>query len=230
MPIKREIIYPFFLECCQFATDVYWENIFEDLAYGKTPYGSYISKDFLCCSFKKKNFSYKIEKKDPKQLYTEVYSLLTSKLGLLSSSEKNKKKMVFSETEDIIKDSRKTWSDIRKKNLKELLIELYVIRMKNRHNLTIKQARYLFSIIIMSLTLKVISPSDIEYNNGHITNIEGIEFKNKRLIVNKDLYNLDIGSCINNENHKKLMSDNWVKYLKDAQKSFHVLEKTCITS
>ena len=66
MPIKREIIYPIFLECCQFTDDKFWENVFEDLAYGKTPYGTYISKDFLCCSYKKKEFSYKIEKKLPR--------------------------------------------------------------------------------------------------------------------------------------------------------------------
>ena len=65
MPIKREIVYPIFLECCQFTDDKFWENVFEDLAYGKTPYGTYISKDFLCCSYKKKEFSYKIEKKLP---------------------------------------------------------------------------------------------------------------------------------------------------------------------
>jgi hypothetical protein len=50
MPAKREIAYPVFLEACQYTEDAYWENIFEELAYGKAPYGTYISKDFLCCS------------------------------------------------------------------------------------------------------------------------------------------------------------------------------------
>ena len=47
MPIKKEIVYPVFLECCEFSVDSFWENIFEDLAYGKTPYGTYINKNFL---------------------------------------------------------------------------------------------------------------------------------------------------------------------------------------
>ena len=46
MPIKKDIVYPGFIECLQFTEDIFWENIFEDLAYGKTPYGTYISKDF----------------------------------------------------------------------------------------------------------------------------------------------------------------------------------------
>jgi len=130
MPIKREIIYPIFLECCQFTDDKFWENVFEDLAYGKTPYGTYISKDFLCCSYKKKEFSYKIEKKLPKDVYNDVYDLLTNKLGLLSPLEKSKKRKIFKDIEEDITESRKNWNDIKKKNIKELLIELYVARMK----------------------------------------------------------------------------------------------------
>ena len=66
MTIKKEIIYPIFLECCQYTTDIFWENVFEDLSYGKTPYGTYITKDFLCCNYKEKEFSYKIEKNNQK--------------------------------------------------------------------------------------------------------------------------------------------------------------------
>ena len=78
MTIKKDIIYPIFLECSQFITDKFWENIFEDLAYGKSPYGTYISKGSLTCKYKDKEFIYKLEKKDPKILYTEIYLLLTN--------------------------------------------------------------------------------------------------------------------------------------------------------
>jgi hypothetical protein len=66
MLVKKEIIYPIFLECCQYADDTFWENIFEDLAYGKSPYGTYISKDFLCCGYKKKSLVTKLRKKTQK--------------------------------------------------------------------------------------------------------------------------------------------------------------------
>ena len=116
MPIRKEIIYPIFLECCQYADDTFWENIFEDLAYGKAPYGTYISKDFLCCNYKKKEFNYKIENKEASKMFDEVYNLLTKKLGLLSQKEKVKKRKAFIDAEESIKESRKNWSDIRKKN------------------------------------------------------------------------------------------------------------------
>ena len=79
MVMKKEILYPVFLECLQFTNDFFWENIFEDLAYGKTPYGTYINKDFLCCNYKDKEFSYKIEKKEPELLYNDILFLLGKK-------------------------------------------------------------------------------------------------------------------------------------------------------
>ena len=130
MPVKKEIIYPIFLECCPYAKDTFWANTFEDLAYGKAPYGTYISKGFLCCSYRKKDFSYKIERKDAKQVYDEVHTLLTIKLGLLSPQDRVKQKHEFEELENSIRYLRNSWSSIRKKNTKELLVELFVIKMK----------------------------------------------------------------------------------------------------
>jgi hypothetical protein len=218
MPIKKEIIYPVFLECCQYADDTFWENIFEDLAYGKAPYGTYISKDFLCCSYRKKEFSYKIEKKDVETLYKEVYTLLTKRLGLLSQREKVKKRKVFTDLEDSIKDSRKSWNDIRKKNMKELLIELYVTRMKNKYSLSIKQARYLLSIILIALVFKVIKTDDIDYSDNRINSIEGIDFAKKQVLIERDLYNVEVSFAPHILVDKKVMSDNWEKYLESLRK------------
>jgi hypothetical protein len=215
---KKEIIYPIFLECCQHAEDIFWENIFEDLAYGKTPYGTYISKTFLCCSYKKKEFNYKIEKKDSKKMYNEIYTLLTKRLGLLSQSEKIQKKRDFLDLEDTIKDSRKSWGDIRKKNMKELLIELYVTRMKNKYLLSNNQSKYLLSIILTAMVFKVITAEDIQYSDGRIDSIAGIDFDKKQVLVKRDLYNIQVSFSPHIVVDKKTMSDNWEKYLELLRK------------
>ena len=218
MPIKKELVYPFFLECCRFTTDIFWENIFEDLAYGKSPYGTYISKDFLCCSYRNKDFSYKIEQKDPEVNYNEIYHLLSVKLGLLSKTEKNKKRKAFKDMENTMKDNRKNWNDIKKKNIKELLIELYVTDMQTKHSLSIKQAKHLLSIIFIAIIFKVITNNDIVYENNRIQHIEGIDFVKKQIIIKRDLYKLEVSFAPNIVLDKKLMSDNWDKYLKDLKK------------
>lgn len=222
MPIKREIVYPVFLECCQHADDTFWENVFEDLAYGRVPYGTYISKDFLCCSYKKREFSYKIEKKDSITLYNEIYEILTKKLGILSQREKIKKRKDFNDTEEIIKESRKNWSDIRKKNTKELLLELYITRVKNQYSLTIKQAKYLLSVIILGMVFKIITSDDINYSDGMITSINGIKFNKKEIIMEHSIYDIDASHSVNIIVEKKSMYEEWDKYIKSIKK---LLEK-----
>ena len=221
MPLKREILYPIFLECREYAIDIFWQNIFEDLSYGKTPYGSYISKNFLCCNYKKKEFSYKIESnKLPKQIYNEVYFLFTDKLGLISNDDKLKKRKLFGEIENSLKESRENWNNIKKKNIKEVLFELYVIDMKNKWSLSFKQTRFLLSIIYIGLIFKVITNKDIEYEEGRIKNVKGIDFVHRNILINKDLYYLE-NNCSPNIilEEKILMSDSWEKYLKDLKKN-----------
>ena len=218
MTIKKEILYPMFLECFQFTTDSFWENVFEDLAYGKTQYGTYINKNFLCCNYKNKEFSYKIEKKDPLLLYNDVYNLLVKKLGLLSVRDKLNKKIDFNNIEEDLKNARKNWNNIRKKNIKDLLIENYVINMKNKYNLNVSQSRKLISTIFIGLIFKVFSVKDINYDDGVITSIDGITFEDNKVILERDIYDIenDYRKCILID--KQLISDNWEKYLNNLQK------------
>ena len=218
MTIKREILYPIFLQCIQYTTDSFWENIFEDLAYGKSPYGTYINKSFLCCNYKNKEFSYKIEKKDSLQLYNDVYNLLAKKLGLLSVRDKINKKIDFNNIEEDLKHTRKSWNNIKKKNIKDLLIENYVIEMKNKYSLSIKQSRKLISSIFIGMIFKVLSVKDINYEDGKILDIDGIKFNEKEVIYERDIYNFDndFRKCILID--KTLMSDNWEKFLTNINK------------
>jgi hypothetical protein len=218
MTIKKEILYPMFLECFQYTTDSFWENVFEDLAYGKTPYGTYINKNFLCCNYKNKEFSYKIEKKDPEQLYNDVYNLLAKKLGLLSVRDKLNKKIDFNNIEEDLKNTRKNWNNIRKKNIKDLLIENYVINMKNKYKLSVLQSRKLISTIFIGLIFKVFSVKDIKYDNGVIESIDGITFEDNKVVLERNIYDIenDYRKCILID--KTVMSDNWEKYLNNLQK------------
>jgi len=218
MPIKKEILYPVFLECCQFADDVFWEGIFEELAYGKAPYGTYISKGFLCCSYKNKEFSYKIERKDPKVLYDDIYRLLTEKLGILSHKEKAQKRLDFHEMEKNIKQSRQDWSSIRRKNIKDVMYEKYVIDMKRKYSLSLKQCRYLLSIILLSIMFKTITSKDITYKDNKIQNIDGIEFAKGKVILQRSLCVVNSEEVSDSPDLEdlglKTMSENWERYLK----------------
>jgi len=218
MPVKKEILYPVFLECCQFADDVFWEGIFEDLAYGKAPYGTYISKDFICCSYKNKEFSYKIERKDPKILHDDIYKLLTEKLGILSHKEKAQKRLDFHELEKNIKESRQEWSSIRRKNIKDVMYEKYVIDMKRKHCLSIKECKYLLSVILLSIMFKTITSKDIVYKDDKIQHISGFEFEKGKVIIKRPLCSVDSENICDSpdldDQDTKTMCENWEIYLK----------------
>ena len=220
---KREIIYPIFLNCCQFTNDPFWQNIFEELAYGKTSYGIYISKNFICCNQKRKEFSYKIENKEPELVFNEIIHLFKNKAGLQSYQEKLNTRKEFKQLEnETNKNIKNNWNSIKKKNMKELLIELYVTKMKNKYFLTLEQARYLISIIYIGIIFKVIiTKKDINYSNGEIIDIIGITFERKKVILSKDIYSVEIIPDIPIESTKKTMADIWNRYIKELKKLSH---------
>ena len=215
--MPQQIIYPIFFECCPYAKDIFWKNIFEDLAYGRTPYGTYFNNGFLTCGYKNKEFSYKIDRKDPEILYNDITHLLINKLGLLSREERDRKREEFNEIGR--EEPSQEWSGIRKKNIKDTFYENYVIDMKNKYNLNNSQCKYLLSVITISILLKSITNKDIIYEGGKIIDILGIEFENEQIIIKRPLYSDDyIPDPIEcQEEEVRSMSDNWNKYLKQIQ-------------
>ena len=201
MPVKKDIIYPIFLECCEFVTDNYWSQIFEDLSYGKCPYGCYINKLFLCCNFKGKEFSYKIENKEPNILYEEIYNLFHTKLGLLSECQR-KNKLKDMEVQDYMWKN-KSWNSIKKKNIKDLIIDNYIISNKKKYNIPDTEINKLKNIIISGIIFKTITPKEINYLNGEIISIKGIEFDYGKIIVDNFIKNYKFQNEKNTEKKEK---------------------------
>ena len=184
----REILYAQFIEASQYAEDPYWKVVFENLAYGLCPFGVYISKGFLCCSIKTKDFVYKIDKKDSLILYTETFNLLRNKAQITSSSDKTELYKHFQTLEQELRDNKRiSWSSIKKKSIKDNLIESFVLNMKTIYGLSPEKTRSLHSLIQLGLLFKTITNNDIIYEEGQIISIEGFEFDICEFIVTRDL-------------------------------------------
>ena len=188
--MKKELLFSFLLKCCDLAQEKFWKNIFEDLAYGQAPYGAFISKGFLSCTYKGKEFSYKLTPKDPEVMFNDIYELLTDKLGILSANEQNQKRLLFEELEKSMRDKNEEWGKIRKKKIKDLIIEKYVVSMKNEYCLSFVQARKLLAYIYLGAQFKTITPKDVEYVEGEIVSINGISFREGKIILAKAVSNL----------------------------------------
>ena len=222
MQERKEIIYPIFLEASIFAKEEFWRLVFEDLSYGKCPYGTYISKDFLCCGYKDKEFAYKIikvnpttgsiEKRDPEILYNDVYNLLTKKLGLMSHKQQANNRMAFEEMKERISDNRIEWNSIKKKSVKSFLIERFVLDVKNKWNFTIQKTKFLLSLIMMAMVLGAITSSDIDYRDGKIHSIDGLQFTEDEIKLDREIYKPFTGFSPQSSSTKIGVEEIWTKF------------------
>lgn len=214
MSVKKEIIHPIFLDCVKFAEDIYWKQIFQDMAYGITPYGTYFNKGFLCCNFKNKEFTYKIENKDPEILYNEIYNILKNKVGIYSSNDKIFMLEDFKKIENEIKKTQlNKWNNIKKRTTRDFIIENYVIEMKKKYNLNNVESKNLLNLIQIGLVFKTINSKNIRYEDGRILDINVLSFENGKV-----KYNNIIDSVENLETkiifqEKLIASSLWKKYV-----------------
>ena len=209
--MKNKLVYPIFLDCCKYTKDVFWQYIFEDLAYSKPPYGTFITKNYLCSTYKNKEFTYKIDtSKVPEIIFTEIFDLLSNKLGLLSDKDKLKRREFFNLQHSNIK--KDNWSQIKHKIIKNIYIRDYIISSKKKYKFSQKDARKLFSFIMIGFLFKTITTNDIDFSHEKINKINGINFAPFTIIYTKNIYNCSSTSSLELMNDKK-MSDNWEKYL-----------------
>ena len=74
------------------------------------------------------------------------------------------------------------------------------------------------SIIFLGMIFKVISCKDIDYDDNRIQNISGISFEEGRVILDRDIYDLNATFSPQIVIDRHEMSDQWVKYLKEIRK------------
>lgn len=217
---KEEIIYPVFLKCCNLCENNFWVNIFVDLSKGITPYGTYISKDYFCCSYKNKEFSYKISNEaDTEKLYADVIYLLKHKLKLTSLNEKL-------EQINTLKSKNKkeeTWNSIRKRSTRKMLLEKYVVEQASEHNLSLKERKKLLNLIYYFTLIKSLSHKDFIMENKKIVSIKGISFEPGRVVIDSELKEINVYDT-SIKKTKNTMHSNWTKYLKEIHKVSQSLE------
>ena len=204
------IQYPFLLKCCSHTDDIFWHNIFIDLAHGICPHSTYIYKNILCCSYKHIDISYKLIEKDSKVLYQELYDIFINKLNIMS--QKDIISHFPNKTENIITK----WSDIKKRQIKQFYINNYIIDMKNKYNLSATNVDLLVYYIVIGMLFKqlVQCDSDIIFKDERIIKIDGISFENNKVIITKNIYNYSNNKIKNKNETKQNMYKNWVKYNK----------------
>ena len=202
---RKEIIYPCLLHCCRETVDDFWHYIFEDLACGKPPYGAYFAKNFLCCAFRGKEFSYKIDPNKPiTELYNDIKEILYTKLGLRSKEDMIAQRQKFERSSDELSlNELNDWNTIKRKEVRNLVLEKFVLKIGGECSWSRTQTKRCLSALLLALQLKLIVGDDIKLQNGNVIDIHGFD-----KIINLDIASWDIDYKSKTEHplQKKLMS------------------------
>lgn len=207
---QNEIIYPIFVKCCEYASNNFWKVIFEELSQNKLPKGVYIQNRTMKSNRKGQEFTYKIPTSNPEQIYNDISSLFKNILNIRSNNEKITKHLQLQEKCSNLYDE---WSNIKKKSIKDFLIQNYVIDMKKKYNLTNTQATKLNANIYTGLLYKLYENEDFNYIKGKIISIKGIEFNDNKIIINKNLGRIEPVKIIDSHKKSRTLLDIWEKML-----------------
>ena len=209
--MSKEIKYPIFLKLSTKMEDNFWRFIYEDLAYGKVPYGLYIQENYLCCYIKNKEFSYKITNNSDS--LDELHSLLRKRAGILSEKDKIHTK------ENLYNQKVNEMHSINKKNYRDNLIQNYVIHQGKKNNIKLDVLKNLLMFLNNAFLFKIISLNDIKFHEHSIESIKGILFKKNKIIIKYNLFsNVNNISIVEDEIKKQNIMQLWKVFI-DEMKS-----------
>ena len=181
MQRELRIVHPIFLKCSVIVQDPVWKHIFTELAYGKSPSGTYFERDALCCRLKNKFFHYDFSEKSAEETTKEVIHIFQSKLKMDNQRQSFQQYQRMLDT--LSGYSLRPWNELKKKNIRDVMFEQFVIDKKQEMGFTWKQTQRLLCMLRLALHFKVITVKDISFDEerGLISDISGIEISKTKL-------------------------------------------------
>jgi len=233
------VLYPVFAQCatlcCSSETTEdydFWKNLFYDLSYGKCPYGISLYKGSLSCYLKGKEFCYTLsENKDPKKIRDDVMTLLRRRAGIVSDMEKTteRNRLIRHRRQENPPSSsgkreclapREEWNMVRKKMIRDTLLEQFVLVKARRYHLTPIICRRVLSLLIVGLMFKTVTAGSILYRDGFISRVSGFEFFPRKVIVAPSIFKVRYTPSRNGsgeENGPRFLHTFWTSFLYDMR-------------
>lgn len=214
MKVGDEIVkQPIFLKIAEETEDEFWKCLMMNFAYEKCPYGVVMEEPYVFCRFKGNEFNFNFERvDDPHEAFITLKHYLQTNLHIESTRDHFEK---YTHMSSWMCYRGVEWVDIKKKSIKELLLQNYVIQQKQHHQLSLRQCKKLLSTLLIGIQFKRISNHDIQYNPTEmvIEHIDGVTFEESKVIVPNVVEHtkLEIESSISQS--KVNLWEAWDKYI-----------------
>ena len=174
-PPKHQI----FADCIEYTLDPYWRKQLEDFSNNKFP---------KKCTYNGGIITYKvnkttsircilnIEEDDPIQLLNCIKEFMYKNAGLQSDREQAHQNEIVNNRGGL--EEFDVWKKLKKKNVKEPIINAYILKLQDKYNLDDIELLKLNNILKLSFEINSIDSTNIEYDgeNAKIDNIDNVEF------------------------------------------------------
>lgn len=229
---EKDVIYPILQECMTLEKESGWAELFNNMSRGMCPKGIIIQNGTVSGSISKKNtIKYNFLEDSPEVIIDNIKSMFSNLLNVQSDNKKRNKE--FDDINEQYNDFvSMQWKSIKKKAIKDLLLQNYIIELKNKFNFKSKVAARALDVINNALYFyKTHNNNDIIYSNGKVIDIVDIiadenGLQNKRISKydNLDETNTEEDEddeSSNNLSSKKVTSlkELWESYLKNISKN-----------
>lgn len=212
--IRKELMFPIFIKVSQLCKNAFWMYLYDDLAHGVCPHGAYIDTRTMsvCSKLKGKQFNFVFAQQDPQYIYLTLTNLFSSKLNIYSHMEILHQRDEF---DAYLHLSCTHWKDIRKVNIKNILLQNFVLYLYKKYRFTMSHSRRILSIINMAFLFKLLSPSDVVYDSetSSIVDIHGLDFES--ILEHQFKIPLKpVPNCQTDKtNTKSSVKDSWHKFI-----------------
>ena len=170
---KKTIIHQIFHDCVVVIDDDFWKDMFIKMSMNKFPGGFRISDQNLVCHDRNKS-NYVNLTGTLSEIASSCIEFLKKKANILSSTDKRE----LREAQLIIHKSAnqpRSWDDIKsKRGERRAAIIQYISGLTRRYQLNDASFTHLLTLVNVNFYLGKIINTDITYENGCITNINGL--------------------------------------------------------
>lgn len=203
---KKNVIFPIFIKCAEICKDDFWKQLFEDMGYGKHPKNIFISDKTINIGKNKPAFYF--DNLSEQEIVNQLIPFLQTHTSLYSCSDLKKRKTLIQQLKndrDYINSIK--WPQIRKTTLKKIFLLNFVDAKRVEHNLSWDTATKLYNILLVEIFKQGMSKR-IDYQNGVIISIDGLEFIDGDFVMEKE----DEGKNKVSKTQKKF--SRWENYMK----------------
>lgn len=215
---NNKILYEHIANSCEFTDDQDWKDMIRSCSQNKWPKGmSYNNVKgvlYVRADYQTRRTEMFTLPTDPKLCFEMLMHIFKNILKLRSDND------IISSRIDI-ENARKNneidfdceWKKLKPRSVKTQILMTYAIDQVKSRNLDMKQVNILYRLIQLGIQFKQVSAEDINYKNGVILSIKGVEYSSDTknfILTNKQGYISGNNNKIVHDRFEKSM-DKWMK-------------------